>query len=299
MAIALTYPPNLAPMSNAAFARRQALRTALQQPTLLPAPAVYDCIGAKLAESAGFQAIFTSGFGTSAALLGLPDMGFLTATEMLEMAGNIARSVQIPVIADLDTGYGNELNVKRTIATAVERGISGVILEDQEWPKRCGHFEGKRVIPVEDQVQKLKAAVEARGESGLVIVARTDARAVEGLAAAIDRAQQYHAAGADVIFVEAPQSREELEAVVRAFPGVPLMANVIEGGKTPCLSAQALETMGYRLLAYALSGLFASVGAVRSYFQQLQATGEVTTTGDFVQFEEFKRLINLERYDRP
>ncbi|MGA1262591.1 MAG: isocitrate lyase/PEP mutase family protein [Prochlorothrix sp.] len=285
-------------MSNAAFARRQALRTALQQPTLLPAPAVYDCIGAKLAESAGFQAIFTSGFGTSAALLGLPDMGFLTATEMLEMAGNIARSVQIPVIADLDTGYGNELNVKRTIATAVERGISGVILEDQEWPKRCGHFEGKRVIPVEDQVQKLKAAVEARGESGLVIVARTDARAVEGLAAAIDRAGQYQAAGADVIFVEAPQSREELEAVVRAFPEVPLMANVIEGGKTPCLSAQELEAMGYRLLAYALSGLFASVGAVRSYFQQLQTTGQVTTTGDFVQFEEFKQLINVERYNR-
>ncbi|MGA1284740.1 MAG: isocitrate lyase/PEP mutase family protein, partial [Prochlorothrix sp.] len=239
-----------------------------------------------------------SGFGTSAALLGLPDMGFLTATEMLEMAGNIARSVQIPVIADLDTGYGNELNVKRTIATAVERGISGVILEDQEWPKRCGHFEGKRVIPVEDQVQKLKAAVEARGESGLVIVARTDARAVEGLAAAIDRAGQYQAAGADVIFVEAPQSREELEAVVRAFPEVPLMANVIEGGKTPCLSAQELEAMGYRRLAYARAGLFASVGAVRSYFQQLQTTGQVTTTGDFVQFEEFKQLINVERYNR-
>ncbi|MGA1475980.1 MAG: isocitrate lyase/PEP mutase family protein [Prochlorothrix sp.] len=276
--------------------RRQTLRQSLQQPKILSAPAIYDCIGAKLAENAGFEAIFTSGFGTSAALLGLPDMGFLTATEMLEMAGNIARSVQIPVIADLDTGYGNELNVKRTIAMAVERGISGVILEDQEWPKRCGHFEGKRVIPAEEQVQKLKAAAEARGDSGLVIVARTDARAVEGLEAAIARAHKYHLAGADVIFVEAPQSREELDAVARAFPEVPLMANVIEGGKTPCLSAQELETLGYSLVAYALSGLFASVGAVRAYFQQLQATGQVTTTEDLVQFEEFKRLINLDRY---
>ena len=276
--------------------KAQHLRSLLQQPAIVAAPAVYDCIGSKMAEKVGFPALFTSGFGMSAALLGLPDLGFLTATEMLQMAGNIARSVAIPVIADLDTGYGSELNVQRTITIAVESGLGGVILEDQEWPKRCGHFEGKRVIPLEDQVRKLEAAVAARGDSGLVIVARTDARAVEGLEAAIARAQAYRAAGADVVFVEAPQSRAELETVVRHFPDTPLMANVIEGGKTPCLSAQELETMGYGLLAYALSGLFASVGAVRQYFSQLQTTGQVTTTGDFVEFEAFKQLINLNQY---
>jgi methylisocitrate lyase len=277
----------------------QTLRQLLSQPQLVAAPAVYDCIGGKLAERAGFPCVFTSGFGMAAAQLGLPDLGFLSGTETLAMAGNIARALGIPVIADLDTGYGNAVTVRRTVATAVERGLAGIILEDQCWPKRCGHFEGKTVIPVEEQVSKLRSAVAERGDSGLVIVARTDARSVEGLAAAIDRGHRYRDAGADVIFVEAPQSEEELATIAQAFPHFPLMGNVIEGGKTPCLSTAQWEALGYRLVAFALSGLFATVEAVGAYFAQLQASGQVTLAPNAQPFEEFKALIALDRFTSP
>ncbi|MEA5534435.1 isocitrate lyase/PEP mutase family protein [Crocosphaera sp. XPORK-15E] len=272
------------------------LRQLLDEPGILAAPAVYDCIGSKLAEKAGFPLIFTSGFGISASLLGLPDMGFLTATEMLNQVKNIIKSVNIPVICDLDTGYGNVLNVRRTIEDVVQFGAAGIILEDQEWPKKCGHFEGKKVIPTDEMVKKIKAAVDARNNSNLVIIGRTDARAIYGLDEALNRGKQYQEAGADIIFIEAPQSVEELEKIVTYFPDIPLFANIIEGGKTPCLTVNELEKMGFKLVAFALSGLLSGTNAVSHYFEQLKQTGTVNQNNDFCQFQDFKNLIEVDKY---
>jgi methylisocitrate lyase len=194
------------------------LRQLFQFPDIIVVPGIYDCLSAKLAEKIGFSVIATSGFGIAASTLGLPDYGFLTATEMLYTVGRIAKSVNIPLIADLDTGYGNPLNVIRTVEEAIQLGVAGVILEDQEWLKKCGHFTGKRVISPEEHVGKIKAASQTRGDSGLVIIARTDARAPLGLENAIARGKLYLEAGADMLFVEAPQSVEELKAIVAAFP---------------------------------------------------------------------------------
>ncbi|MEA5511906.1 isocitrate lyase/PEP mutase family protein [Crocosphaera sp. UHCC 0190] len=271
------------------------LRQLLDKPGILAAPAVYDCIGAKLAQKAGFPLIFTSGFGISASLLGLPDMGFLTATEMLNQVRNIIKSVNIPVICDLDTGYGNVLNVRRTVEDVVQFGAAGIILEDQEWPKKCGHFEGKRVIPTVEMVKKIKAAVKARNKSNLVIIGRTDARAIYGLDEALNRGKQYQEAGADIIFIEAPQSIEELEKIVNYFPDVPLLANIIEGGKTPCLTVNELEKMEFKLVAFALSGLLSANHAVSQYFEQLKVTGSVNLNNNF-QFQDFKNLIEVDKY---
>ena len=206
------------------------LRRLLAEPGIRVSVGVYDCLSAKLAAQQGFELVFTSGFGMAATTLGMPDFGLLTATEMLDRVRHIVRAVDVPVVADLDTGYGNPLNVIRTVREAVEDGVAGILLEDQEWPKKCGHFDGKRVIPTAEHVEKIRAAVHARGESELVIIGRTDARAELGLEEAIQRGRAYRAAGADVIFIEAPQAESELETIARAFPDVPLFANLIEGG---------------------------------------------------------------------
>jgi len=272
------------------------LRTLIEQPGIKAAPAVYDCLGAMVAEQAGFEFLFTSGFGLSASLLGKPDMGYLTASEMIGAACRIANSVSIPVIADMDTGYGNPLNVIRTVQEIAGSKVAGIILEDQEWPKKCGHFEGKRVIPVEEQVEKIKAAVYARGDSNLVIVGRTDARAIEGLQGAIARGEHYLEAGADVLFIEAPQSRDELKEIARHFTGVPLFANIIEGGKTPNLSVQELEEMGYKLAAFALSGLFSVTQALKDCFGRLKQDGSTENINQNLSFEQFKKVINIEKH---
>lgn len=272
------------------------LRNLLAEPGIIAAPAVYDCLGSKLAEKAGFSFVFTSGFGMSASLLGLPDLGFLTATEMLNQVRNIIKSVDIPVICDIDTGYGNVLNVRRTVEDMVGFGAAGIILEDQEWPKRCGHFEDKKVIKTEEMVKKIKAAVTAKNNSDLVIIGRTDARAIYGLEEALYRGKKYQEAGADIIFIEAPQSREELEKIANYFPDVPLLANVIEGGKTPCLSLQELDRIGFKIVAYALSGLLSSTNSMLNCFQQLQEKGSTDMTNNTFQFDEFKALIEVEKY---
>jgi methylisocitrate lyase len=207
------------------------LRQLLQRPEILVVPGVYDCLGAKIAEQLGFEVLATSGFGIAASTLGVPDYGLLTATEMLYSVGRIAQSVDVPLIVDLDTGYGNVLNVIRTVQEAVKIGVSGILLEDQEWPKKCGHFEGKRVVSMEEHISKIRAAVQARGESQLVIIGRTDARAILGLEAAIERGKAYFEAGADMIFIEAPQSQEELIQIAESLPHIPLIANMIEGEK--------------------------------------------------------------------
>jgi methylisocitrate lyase len=275
---------------------KKPLRALIEEPGIKAAPAVYDCLGAMVAEQSGFEFIFTSGFGISASLLGKLDMGYLTAGEMIDAARRIANSVAIPVIADMDTGYGNPLNVIRTVQEIAASKIAGIILEDQEWPKKCGHFEGKRVIPVQEQVEKIRAAVYARGESNLVIVGRTDARAIEGLQGAIARAERYLDAGADVLFIEAPQSRDELTEIARHFAGVPLFANIIEGGKTPNLSVQELEEMGYKLAAFALSGLFSVTHALKDCFGQLRQDSSTENINQNLSFEQFKEVINIDKH---
>ncbi len=272
------------------------LRKRLAEPGIILSPGVYDCLSAKIAERTGFQVLFASGFGISGSVLGYPDYGLLTATEMLDAAGNISKSVDIPLIADIDTGYGNPINVVRTVNDVVDLGIAGVILEDQEWPKRCGHLDGKCLIAMEEHVEKIRAARFASGESGLVIVARTDARAELGLEEAIRRGKAYYEAGADVIFIEAPQTMEELKEIPSALPDVPLLANMIEGGETPCLSAQDLEKLGFKLGVFALSGLFAATKAIEDCFRFLKENGTTSGFENTSSFQDYKEIINIKRY---
>lgn len=274
----------------------QKLRQWLERPGILIIPGVYDCLGAKLAEQLGFELVATSGFGIAASTLGMPDYGLLTATEMLNSVGRIAQSVSIPLIADMDTGYGNALNVIRTVKDAVQQSIAGVILEDQEWPKKCGHFEGKRVISMAEHVGKIRAAVQARGDSGLVIVARTDARAPLGLEQAIRRGQAYIDAGADVLFIEAPQSVEELQKIAAAFVDVPLVANIVEGGKTPQLCASELQQLGFKIVFFPVSALLAATNVMTACLRHLKEHGTTAHFQGLVEFKEFQELIGVPKY---
>ncbi|WP_298920162.1 oxaloacetate decarboxylase [uncultured Nostoc sp.] len=274
----------------------QKLRQLLARPEIIIIPGVYDCLGAKLVEQTGFEVVVTSGFGIAASTLGLPDYGFVTATEMLYSVGRIAQSVNIPLIADLDTGYGNALNVVRTIKDAVQLGVAGVLLEDQEWPKKCGHFEGKQVISQAEHVGKIRAAVEARGDSGLVIIARTDVRALLGLEEAIARGRAYIAAGADILFVEAPQSIEELKAIAAAFPDVPLVANIVEGGKTPEVSPAKLQQLGFKIVFFPLTALLAVTKVMTACFLHLKEQGTTTELPDLVSFQDFQELVGVPEY---
>lgn len=273
------------------------LRKRIDGDEIIVLPGAYDALSAKLIEQAGFDQFFTTGFGLAASMLGVPDIGLLTQTEIIERARRIANVAGIPLVADMDTGYGNPLNVIRTVTECVQGNIAGVILEDQEWPKRCGHLEGKRVIPREDHVQKLRAAVHARGNDDLVIIARTDARAVNDMDDAIDRGHAYRAAGADVVFIEAPRSVDELQAIRGAFPPeVPLFANMIENGATPFLSAQELQDLGFGMVVYPLSGLFTATSALRRVYAELRASGTTKSAGELTGLEDFKTIIGLSEF---
>lgn len=272
-----------------------ALRRMIDEPGIVVLPGAYDALSARLVEQAGSVGIMVGGFGLSASALGMPDLGLLTMTEALDRVRHIVNAVSIPVLADMDTGYGNPANVVRTVQECVRMGVAAVILEDQTWPKRCGHMEGKSVIPLDEHVAKLRAAVHARGDSGLVIVGRTDARGPLGLEDAIARGRAYGDAGADVIFIEAPESIDEMETICREID-TPLLANMIEGGKTPFIPAAALEEMGFSIAIYALSGLFAAVSAVRSVTEQINAAGTSAGYEEMVSFREFEEVIGLEDY---
>ena len=221
------------------------LRALLSRDGMVVAPGAYDCITAKLIEQAGFAAVYMTGAGTAASL-GYPDFGLVTMSEMVANAGRIAAAVQAPVIADADTGYGNELNVFRTVREFERSGVAGIHIEDQEFPKKCGHLEGKQVIPRGDYLAKIRAAVAARGDCDFMIIARTDSRAVAGLGEAVARANAALSAGADMAFVEAPRTMEEVTAVPREVSG-PCLLNVVRGGKTPDLDLRDAERMGYKL----------------------------------------------------
>jgi methylisocitrate lyase len=266
----------------------------LAQPEIVVLPGVYDGLSARLAQRAGFGAIFTTGFGFSASALGQPDFGLMTMSETMDRVRNIVAAVSVPVVADMDTGYGNPLNVTRTVRECVTAGAAGIILEDQLFPKKCGHMAGKKVIPAEEHAAKLRAAIDARGGDDLVIIARTDARAPHGLDEAIRRGRLYRDAGADVIFVEAPQSLDELRAIKAAIPDAPLFANMVEGGKTPLLTTGELQALGFSMVVFPISALLAAAKAIESLYAELFA--KKTTAGAIdrlTPFEEFERIVGV------
>ncbi|MFB5606042.1 MAG: oxaloacetate decarboxylase [Nitrosarchaeum sp.] len=261
-------------------------------------PGVYDAIGAKIAEKVGFEAMFQTGYGTSATLFGMPDYGFIGATETLDNARRICNTVSVPVIVDSDTGYGNALSVWKLVRELESAGASGIFLEDQKWPKRCGHMQGKEVIAQEEYTEKLGAAIDARQSKDFIIVARTDARATEGLDAAIERGVQNKKTGADAIFVEAPRSLEEMKIIGKAIKA-PLVANMIEGGATPMNSAETLHKLGFKIILYPLSVLFANTFATMNILKELKKTG---TTAKFkekvVNFDQFNELVELNKFQK-
>jgi 2-methylisocitrate lyase-like PEP mutase family enzyme len=235
-----------------------------------------------------------TGYGTSASVLGLPDYGFVSLAEMVGHARRIALAVNLPVVADADTGYGNALVVYRTVREYEAAGVAGIHLEDQVFPKRCGHMEGKRVVAAEEHAEKIRAACAARRDPSFVIIARTDARAPLGLDEAIRRARLYRAAGADALFVEAPASEAELAAVGRALPDVPLLANMCERGKTPLLTPQALAGLGYRLIIWPVTALFAAAHAMLRALATLRRDGTTAAIFDqLMAFDDFNRFIGL------
>jgi 2-methylisocitrate lyase-like PEP mutase family enzyme len=270
------------------------LRALLDSGQTILAPGAFDPLAARLVEEAGFPAVYMTGFGTSAALIGRPDVGLLTMTEMADNAGRIAACVDIPVIADADTGYGNPLNVIRTVGAYEAAGVAGIHIEDQVAPKKCGHMAGKLVIPAEEMAQKVRAAVEARTQPEFVIIARTDARAVEGLERALDRARMYREAGADALFIEAVVTEEEAEEAIRAFPGVPLLFNWAEGGKTPPISLGRLTELGYRIVIFPISTLLAATAAMRRILLEIaQAGSPAGVLHELPTFDEFLNFIGL------
>jgi len=274
------------------------LRAMLKANKPLVIPGVYDAIGAKIAEKVGFEAMFQTGYGTSATLFGMPDYGFIGATETLDNARRICRAVSVPVIVDSDTGYGNALSVWKLVKELECAGASGIFLEDQRWPKRCGHMKGKEVITQEEYTEKLGAAIDARQSKDFIIVARTDARATEGLDAAIERGLQNKKTGADAIFIEAPKSLEEMKIIGKTI-NAPLVANMIEGGATPMSSAETLHKLGFKIILYPLSVLFANTFATMNILKELKKSGTTTKFKQkVVNFNQFNDLVELPKFEK-
>jgi 2-methylisocitrate lyase-like PEP mutase family enzyme len=271
----------------------QEIRDLVARDTILM-PGVYDALTARIAARVGFDIVFISGYSVSAVRLGEPDFGFLTESEMAEAARSVTRVSNVPVIVDADTGYGNAVNVMRTVRDFQDAGAAGVFLEDQVWPKKCGHFQGKQVIPADEHAAKIRAAAEARGERDLFIVARTDARQPLGLDEAIARCLAYKEAGADALFVEAPESVEELEQIAKELPP-PLVANMIERGVTPHLSRSELRELGFQLIVCPLAALYSASKAVLDVLTELRDS-ETTAAkvDDMLAFDEFGELVELE-----
>jgi carboxyvinyl-carboxyphosphonate phosphorylmutase len=261
------------------------------------APGAYDALSARLVAQAGFDAVYMTGFGASASLLGRPDVGLLSFAEMADQARRLAEAVDVPLIADADDGYGNPINVARTVRAYEAAGVAGLHLEDQLSPKRCGHLEGKQLIAAGEMVEKVRAAVEARRSADLVVIARTDARAVEGLEAALERARRYRDAGADVLFVEAPESEAEVAAVAQAFPDTPLLFNAVEGGRTPPIALARLRELGFRLVLCPLTALLAATAAVQDALAVLRRSGTPDDAGA-LSFSGFTDLIGLPELQR-
>jgi carboxyvinyl-carboxyphosphonate phosphorylmutase len=266
----------------------------------LVAPGAYDALSARLIEQAGFDAIYMTGFGTTASLIGRPDVGLLSGAEMVDNARRIVSAVDVPVIADADTGYGNAINVVRTVQLYEQAGVAGIQLEDQVMPKKCGHMSGKLLIGADEMAGKLRAAVEARRDPDLLIIARTDAVAVTGVDDAIARARAFAEAGADALFVEAPTSEEDIARVAKELRDVaPLVFNWAEGGKTPPLSLERITELGFALVIYPIGTLLAATAGIRALLATLKADGTPTAAmPGLPTFGEFTDLVGLPEVQR-
>jgi 2-methylisocitrate lyase-like PEP mutase family enzyme len=269
------------------------LRRLITGDTAIPVVGAYDALTARLVEQAGFQAVYVGGYALSATQLGLPDVGLLTATEMLESVRRICGAIDTPVIADGDTGYGNHVNTDRLIRDLIRAGAAGVHLEDQTFPKRCGHMDGKRIVPVQAMIDKISAAADARSDPDFVIVARTDALAIEGFEAAIDRAARFAEAGADVLFVEAPLTNEQIAAIPRRL-ATPSWFNASWDGKSPLPDLKTLDHMGYRLVVYP-DTVFAATRAVMRLLDSLRDHGTYGDPDALIGFAAFNALAGLGR----
>ena len=283
---------------------RRRLRELLETEAMVLAPGCYDALGARLIEEAGFPAAYMTGFGSAASRLGRPDVGLMTMSEMVDNARRIAAAVDVPVIADADTGYGNPVNVIRTVQEYEAAGVQAIHIEDQAMPKKCGHMDGKQVIPAAEMEAKVAAAVAARRDADFLIIARTDARAVEGLDAALDRARRYREAGADMLFVEAPQSEDgDLGRSRARFAGVPLLFNYAEGGKTPAVDHAFLRERGFKLVIFPLSLMLAATAAMREVLGHGSRTDGtpvdvLTSLPGFGAFLDFIGLPEVHELDR-
>jgi len=273
------------------------LKKLLQAKEILVAPGAYDVFSAKMIEKIGFKTVYMTGYGTSASILGKPDVGLLSMTEMSKRAGDIAKAVNVPVIADADTGYGNPLNVRRTVMEYERGGVAGIQLEDQVFPKKCGHMMGRKIIPKEEMVQKIKAACDVREDKDFVIIARTDARTNYGLDEAIARGKAYQEAGADLIFIESPESIEEMQKINSEFSKIPTLANMVEGGRSPNLTIDELEKLGFSIVIFSTGPLYSATKGVKDYLTELKTKGTTSSRiNKMISFKEFNELIGLQDY---
>ena len=274
--------------------KAELIRQALNQSGQIVMPGVYDALSAKIAARSGFEVIFITGYSLSATLLGEPDFGLLTQTEVIAAAQRICSVVETPVIVDADTGYGNAINVIRTVRDLIAAGAAGMFLEDQVWPKRCGHMKGKQVIPLEEQLKKLKAAIEAKQNRDFFIVARTDSRQALGLNAAIERGIAFKEAGADAVFIEAPESKEEMREISKQVRG-PLVANMLERGVTPLMGPNELKELGFDLIVWPLAPLYSVAKSLTEVYTTLRRDGSTLAILDrLMPFDEFNRIVGLD-----
>jgi 2-methylisocitrate lyase-like PEP mutase family enzyme len=271
------------------------LRELMAAPGLIVAPGTADALNARLIAQEGFKAIYMTGGGTSAVRLGMPDVGLLTMVEMADNAARIADASGLPVISDADTGYGNAINVQRTIRAYEKAGVAALHMEDQELPKRCGHLGGKTIVPVAEMAGKIRAACDARTDPDFLIIARTDALAVEGFGAALDRGRAYEEAGADMIFVESPLTMQHLEAIPKAFT-VPTLYNMASSGKTPHLHVSDMERLGFKLAIFPNFAILSAIPVVRNYLQVLKREGTITGLLDgMATFQDWFDILGMEQ----
>ncbi len=277
---------------------RKKLKNQISQDGIIKAPGVYDSLTALIAEKVGFNALYLTGAGVSYTTLGAPDLGFITASEMVSKASYICETVNIPVIADGDTGYGNALNVRRTIKDYEKAGVAAIQLEDQQFPKKCGHMSDKRIIPAQEMEGKIKAAVDARTDENFQIIARTDARETDSLEEAIERAHGYADAGADIIFIEAPRTQAEMIQIAESLNS-PLVANMVEGGKTPLLPAEILMDIGFKLVIYPNSVTRMVAKSAEKVYSEIKHKGTTNELQDeMFQFNELNQILNIDYYKK-
>ena len=274
--------------------KKKILRERFKQPGLLSAPGIHDMVSLRLADTFGFDALYMTGFGTVASHMGLPDAGLATFSDMVGRVKAMSDMAKTPLIADGDTGYGGLLNVAHTVRGYEQAGAAAIQLEDQEFPKKCGHTPGRRVIPVADMVRKIKVASDSRSSSDFLIIARTDARSSLGLDEALRRAEAYARAGADILFIESPESEEEMRQIGRRFE-LPLLANMVEGGRTPVLGQQELETIGYKLAIFPVTALLAATHAMKNVYESFKRTGSsANLVAPLMPFSDLTSLMGFE-----